>query len=82
MEGRSVSARQGLNESACVWVVVVDETVTEIADPKFAFHERKAPWGVEVAVGDKAPQEITTGIKHIDKAVAGTGDVILPRVIL
>ena len=32
-------------------IVIVDEAVTEIADPEVAaFHESKSPWGIEVSV--------------------------------
>ena len=50
LEGRSIGAHERLDKSARDWIVIVDEAVTEIADPEFAIHKRKSPWGVEVAV--------------------------------
>ena len=51
LERRSIGAHQRLDESARVRIVIVDEAVTEIADPKVAaFHQSKSPWGIEVSV--------------------------------
>src|SRR5437870_1168449 len=50
LEGRSIGAHERLDKSARDWIVIVDEAVTKIADPEFAIHKRKSPWGVEVAV--------------------------------
>jgi len=50
LKWRSIGAHQRLDESARDRIVIVDETITEIADPESVFHERKSPWGIEVAV--------------------------------
>src|SRR5207253_5047925 len=51
LEWRSIGAHQRLDKSARVRIVNVYQSVTEIADPEFAVHESKTPWGIEVAVG-------------------------------
>ncbi len=50
LEGRSIGAHERLDKSARDWIVIVNEAITEVADPEFAVHEREAPGGVEVAV--------------------------------
>ena len=50
LEWRAIGAHERLDKSPRDGIVIVDEAVTEIADPEFAVHESKSPWGVEVAV--------------------------------
>src|SRR5882724_11446384 len=51
LERRAIGTHQCLVESAGDRVVIVDATISEIADPEFvAFHKRKSPWCVELAV--------------------------------
>ncbi len=65
LEGSAIGAHERLNESARHWIVNVNEPVAEIADPKFAIHESKAPWGIEVPICDEAPEEIVTNISPL-----------------
>src|SRR5437868_4384610 len=78
----SIRSHQGLDEGARSRVVNVYQSVTEIADPEFAVHECKTPWGIEVAVGHQAPQEVAAGIEHVDEAKPRTRNVIVFGVIL
>src|SRR5262249_21745830 len=82
LEWRAIGAHQRLNESACSRVVNVDESVTEIADPEFAFHESESPRGIEIAVRDQTPEEVAAGVEHIDEAKSRPGNVIVFSVIL
>jgi phosphoglycolate phosphatase-like HAD superfamily hydrolase len=50
LEWRSIGAHERLDKIARHRIVIVDEAVTKIADPKVAFHESKSPWGIEVSV--------------------------------
>ena len=44
LERRSIGTHERLDEIAADRIVIVDEAVTEIADPEFvAFHESKSP---------------------------------------
>src|SRR5262245_57143157 len=72
-----------LDKIAADRIIIVDATITEIADPEFvALHQSESPRGVELAVCDQAPEEVAAGIEYVDEATAGTGNVILPSVIL
>jgi hypothetical protein len=48
LERRAIGAHERLDEIARHWIVNVNESVTEIADPKFAIHESKSPWRIEI----------------------------------
>src|SRR5206468_10486654 len=51
LQRRSIRPHQRFDEIAADRIVIVDEAVTKIADPKFvAFHKGKTPWGIEVPV--------------------------------
>ena len=51
LERRSIGTHERLDEIAADRIVIVDEAVTEIADPEVAaFHESKSPGGIEVSV--------------------------------
>ena len=51
LERRSIGTHERLDEIAADRIVIVDEPVTEIADPEVAaFHQSKSPWGIEVSV--------------------------------
>ena len=51
LERRSIGAHERLDKIAVDRIVIIDEAVTEIADPKVAaFHESKSPGGIEVPV--------------------------------
>ena len=49
LERRSIGTHERLDKIAADRIVIVDEAVPEIANPEFAFHESKAPWGIELA---------------------------------
>ena len=51
LERRSIRTHERLDEIAVDRIVIIDEAVTKIADPKVAaFHEGKSPGGIEVPV--------------------------------
>ena len=82
LQRRSISAHQCLDERARHRIVDVNESVTEIAYPKVAFHHSESPWRIEIPVGDQASEEVAAGIEHIHEATAGTVNVIYPSMIL
>src|SRR5437667_355231 len=83
LERRSIGAHERLDKSARDRIVNVNESVTEIADPKVgAFHERKTPRSIEIPVCNQVPEEITAGVEHSDEPTAVTGDIIMPFLIL
>src|SRR5215469_3527788 len=48
LERRAIGAHECLDESACHRIVNVNESVTEIADPKFVIHDGESPWGIKI----------------------------------
>jgi hypothetical protein len=51
LEWRSIEAHESFYEIAADRIVIVDESVPEVTDPKVgAFHESKSPWGIEVSI--------------------------------
>jgi hypothetical protein len=52
LERCAIEAHERLDKIAVDRIVIIDEAVPEIADPKVAFHESKSPWGIEVPVRD------------------------------
>ena len=82
LERRAIGPHERLNESARYWIVNVNQSVTEIADPKFAVNLSESPWSIEIPVGDQASEEVAAGVEHIDETKAGTGNVILSFGIL
>src|SRR6476659_9852852 len=64
LEWCSISAHERLDESLRSGrIVVVDETITKITDPKIAaFHESKSPWGIKVPARAQSPEEVAAGI--------------------
>ncbi len=43
LKGRSIGAHEPLDETARHRIVIVDLSVTEIADPKLVFNQRESP---------------------------------------
>jgi hypothetical protein len=43
---------------------------------------RDAPWRIQRPAASEAPQQITVGIENVDKAISGTGDVVVLRGVL
>jgi hypothetical protein len=82
LEWCSIRAHKLFNERAGHWIVNVNETVTEVADPKFVFHLNESPWRVEIPVCNQPSEEVATGIEHIDEATARTRNVIFSFVVL
>ena len=50
LERRAIGAHKRLDEIAADRIIIVDEAVTEIADPKFAVYKSKSPRRVEIPV--------------------------------
>ncbi len=51
LQRRSIRPHERCYKIAADWIVIVDESITEVANPKVgAFHERKSPWGIEVSI--------------------------------
>ena|SRR5215813_2082472 len=50
LQRSAIGAHEGLDKGAGGRVVNVNQSITEVADPKFAVHERESPWSIEVAV--------------------------------
>jgi hypothetical protein len=50
LERRAIGAHQRFDESARQGIVNVNESVTEIADPKFAIHKSQSPRGIEITI--------------------------------
>ena len=51
LERRSIGAHERLDEISADRIVIVDETITKVADPKFvALYQSKTPRSIEVAV--------------------------------
>jgi hypothetical protein len=50
LERRAIGLRQRLDKLAGRRIVNVNESVTEVADSKFAVNQSESPWGVEVPV--------------------------------
>jgi hypothetical protein len=51
LQRRSIRPLERFYKIAADWIVIVDESITEVANPKVgAFHERKSPWGIEVSI--------------------------------
>ena len=45
----AVGSHQRLDKRASVWIVIIDQAVTEITDPEFvALHQSKSPRGIEI----------------------------------
>src|SRR4029077_289395 len=57
-------------------VVVIDFSIAEIADPKLIFHDGQSPRRVQIAMRNQTAEQITVGIKYIDKTVTRSGHVI------
>src|SRR6266516_4754210 len=51
LERRAIGAHERLDEIARHRIIIINQAVTKIADPKVAaFHESKSPWGIEISV--------------------------------
>ena len=47
LQRRAIGALQSLDEMAVIRILNVDESITEIADPKFVNRQGESPWGIE-----------------------------------
>src|ERR1041384_8237023 len=45
-----IGSRQRLDKGAGSWIVIIDESIPEVANPEFALNKSKAPRRVEIAV--------------------------------
>src|SRR4051812_43105793 len=60
-QGSSVGLTDRAEKGSGHRVEIVDPAVAEISDPKHATHEGKAPRRIEIAIGDQAPDQDSTG---------------------
>ena len=44
LKRRAIGSHQRLDKSAGHRIVIVDETISEIANPEFVFDQRESPW--------------------------------------
>src|SRR3954454_5309711 len=50
LQRRAIGAHQRFYESSGDGIVIVDQTVTEVTNPKFAIHQSESPWRIEMPV--------------------------------
>src|SRR5213075_858269 len=55
LEWRAIGSHKRLDKSARVRIVIVDKTITEIADPQCVFYQSKTPGRIEVPIRDQSP---------------------------
>src|SRR5207253_10536907 len=50
LQWRAIGFRECFDKRASRRVIIIDLTVTKVADPEFVFHDRKPPRGIEFAM--------------------------------
>ena len=83
LQRRSIRPHERLDEIAGDRIVIVDETIPKIADPKLLPSTRASPQGaLRFPFETRRLRKLPLVSNTLMKATAGTMDIILPRVIL
>ena len=77
LERNSKNITGRADETTGAWIVSIDPAIPEIADPKCAIHDFKAPGGIQSPLRNQSPQELALRIEHIDKTEARAGKIII-----